>query len=122
MKHVSTYNNVGAATLQDIIDRIAATPDIADPRKRDLRSAVISFGKLADKAPASIPLDLSELRRVLDSTDGTVARVSAKRRANLRSDLAAAIEASGMHPMLKTGALELDAALGRAPRPDQRSA
>ena len=94
MKHVSTYNKVGAATLQDVIDRIAADPDIADARKRDLRSAVISFGKLVDKSPAAIPLDLKQLRRVLDDTV-TGARVSAKRRANLRSDLASAIGASG---------------------------
>jgi integrase len=110
MKHVSTYNNVGAATLQDIIDRIASNPDIADTRKRDLRCAVISFGKLADKPLASIPLDLGELRRVLDDTSDASALVSAKRRANRRSDLAAAIDASGLHPMLKTGSLELNRA------------
>jgi integrase len=106
MKHLSTYNSVGTATLQDVLDRIAAHPDIANTRKRDLRSAILSFGKLADKAPASIPLDLGELRRVLDEGDGTIVQVSAKRRANLRSDLAAAIDASGLHPMLKTGCLE----------------
>jgi integrase len=109
MTHVSTYNKVGSATLQDVIDRIAANPDIADTRKRDLRSAVISFGKLADKAPASVPLDLGELRRIMDDSDTTHAPVSPKRRANLRSDLAAAIDASGVHPMLKTGALKLGA-------------
>jgi integrase len=110
MKHVPTTNNVGAATLQDILDRIAAHPDIAVTRKRDLRSAVISFGKLADKAPASVPLDLGELRRLLDGADGDHARLSPKRRANLRSDLTSAIEASGLHPMLKTGGIELNAA------------
>src|SRR5712675_2401978 len=98
MKHLSTYNNVGTPTLQDVLDHIAAD------------SAIASFGKLADKAPAFIPLDLGELRRVLDDADGTVAHVSAKRRANLRSDLTAAIEASGVHPMLRTGGLELDQA------------
>jgi hypothetical protein len=110
MKHASTSSEVTTATLQDVLDRIAARSDIGTSRKRDLRSAVLSFGKLADKAPTSIPLDLSELRRVLDETDGTFAKFSAKRRANLRSDLVAAIEASGAHPMLKTGALELDPA------------
>ncbi len=110
MKHVSTYNNRGSTTLQDVLDCIAANSVIADARKRDLRSAVLSFGKLADKAPASIPLDLDELRRVLDETDGTLAKVSAKRRANLRSDLTAAIKASGVHPMLRTGELKLDPA------------
>jgi integrase len=37
------------------------------------------------------------------------AKVSVKRWANLRSDLAAAIEASGLRPMLKTKAIKLDA-------------
>jgi integrase len=110
MKHVSTHDSTSTATLQDVLDRIAANPDIADTRKRDLRSAVLSFGKLADKVPTSIPLDLSELRRVMDDSDTTSAPVSPKRRANLRSDLAAAIDASGVHPMLKTGALKLGAA------------
>jgi integrase len=108
MKHVSTHGEVSAATLQDVLDRVAANPGIGDTRKRDLRSAVLSFGKLADKAPASIPLDLGELRRVLNGAEGPLTKVvSAKRRANLRSDLGAAIEASGIHPMLKTGRLEL---------------
>jgi hypothetical protein len=107
MKHVSTSSEASTATLQDVLDYIAARPDITHSRKRDLRSSVLSFSTLADKAPASIPLDLSDLRRVLDETDGTPAKVSAKRRANLRSDLVAAIEASGAHPMLKTGKLEL---------------
>ncbi|MDB5610942.1 MAG: site-specific integrase [Bradyrhizobium sp.] len=107
MKHVSTSSEVSATTLQDVLDCIVARPDMTHSRKRDLRSAVLSFSTLADKAPASIPLDLSDFRRVLDETGGTLAKVSAKRRANLRSDLVAAIEASGAHPMLKTGKLEL---------------
>jgi integrase len=107
MKHVSTFSEVSAATLQDVLDCIVARPDITHSRKRDLRSAVLSFSKLADKDPASIPIDLGDFRRVLDETDGTLAKISAKRRANLRSDLVAAIEASRAHPMLKTGKLEL---------------
>lgn len=113
MKHVSTSSKVIITTLRDVLDRIAAKSDIAHSRKRDLRSAILSFSKLADEAPAFIPLDLSELRRVLDETDGALAKVSAKRRTNLRSDLVSAIEASGAHPMLKTGALELDPAWKR---------
>jgi hypothetical protein len=107
MKHISTSGEASTATLQTVLDRIAGRPDITHSRKRDMRSAVLSFSTLADKAPASIPLDLSDFRRVLDETDGTLAKVSAKRRANLRSDLVAAIEVSGAHPMLKTGKLEL---------------
>jgi hypothetical protein len=110
MKHVSTPSEVATATLQDVLDRIAANPAIGVSRRRDLRSAVLSFGKLADKAPSSIPVDLGELRHVLDETDGTLAKISAKRRANLRSDLTAAIETSGVHPILRTSGLDLDLA------------
>jgi len=110
MKHVSTTREVTTATLQDVLDRIATNPAIAGTRKRDLRSAVLSFGKLVDKAASSIPLDLDQMRHVLDEAPGTLARVTAKRRANLRSDLAAAIETSGLHPMLRTSALEIDPA------------
>jgi hypothetical protein len=55
MKHVSTRGDVSTATLQDVLDAIAANPTIVDTRKRDLRSAILSFGKLADRAPASHP-------------------------------------------------------------------
>lgn len=43
MKHVSTSSEVATTTLQDVLDRIAANPAIADTRKRDLRSAVLRF-------------------------------------------------------------------------------
>jgi hypothetical protein len=45
MKHVSTSCEVTTPTLQDVLDNIAAGPDIAHNRKRDLRSAMPSFGK-----------------------------------------------------------------------------
>jgi integrase len=49
------------------------------------------------------------------------AQISAKRWANLRSDLAAAIEASGLRPMLKTAGLDLDEVWSRLLAPaDQR--
>jgi integrase len=107
MKHVSTYNNAGTATLQDVLDRIAANRDIADTRKRDLRSAIITYGKLTDRPPSSIAVDLAEIRHVLD-TAGCVSKMSPKRRANLRSELGSAIEASGLLPMLRTSGMKLD--------------
>jgi hypothetical protein len=97
------------ATLQDVIDRLMSTSSLSDTRRRDLRSAVVSFGKLIDKAPALIPLDLATIRASLDAMVPVQARISRKRWANLRSDLAAAIEASGLRPMLKTKAIKLDA-------------
>src|SRR6516165_9725667 len=89
-------------TLQTVLDRISSTSELSDGRKRDLRSAVISFAKLTERSPAAIPLDLAGIRETLDAMVPAAAKISAKRWANLRSDLAAAIAASGLLPMLKT--------------------
>jgi integrase len=95
------------ATLQDVIDRLAGG-GLSDTRKRDLRSAVVSYGKLIGRVPAAIPLDLADIRTTLDGTVPVQAKVSRKRWANLRSDLAAALDASGLRPMLRTADVELD--------------
>jgi integrase len=97
------------ATLQDVIDRLTANPDLSEIRKRDLRSAVVTFARLTGQAPALILLDLAGIRARLDAMVPAQAKVSRKRWANLRSDLAAAIEASGLRPMLKTKGVKLDA-------------
>ena len=52
-------------------------------------------------------LDLAAIRSVLDLMVPIQAKVSRKRWANLRSDLSAAIAASGLRPMLKTATVEL---------------
>jgi integrase len=95
-------------TLQTVLDRLASRSDLSDTRRRDLRSAVTSFAKLRDRPPMAIPLDLADIRRTLDGMVPARAKISRKRWANLRSGLAAAIETSGLRPMLKTRDLELD--------------
>ena len=67
-----------------------------------------SFAKVCDLPPAAVSLDLADIRRTLDSVVPARAKVSAKRWANLRSDLAGAIAASGLRSMLKTADLDLD--------------
>jgi integrase len=99
----------GAArpTLQDVLDRLAANPALSQTRLRDLRSAVTCYAALIDSTPAFVPLDLPAIRAVLDLMVPIQAKVSRKRWANLRSDLTAAIAASGLLPMLKTAPAEL---------------
>jgi hypothetical protein len=109
-----------AATFQSVLDRLTTDDSILEVRKRDLRSAVISFGKLSEQPPAEIPLDVANIRRTLDGVVPLRAKISAKRWANLRSDLSAAIQASGLRPMLKTGDLDLDAAWSRLLAPAER--
>jgi integrase len=101
------------ATLQDVLDRLASAPGLSDTRKRDLRSAVVAFAKLKGETPAAIPLELAGIRATLDAMVPAQAEVSRKRWANLRSDLTAAIEVSGLRPMLKTAGVVLDGTWSR---------
>jgi hypothetical protein len=96
------------ATLQSVLDRLAVDDCLSEIRARDLRSAVISYAKLVGHPPAAIPLDVARIRRSLDDMAPGQTHISDKRRTNLRSDLTAAIRASGLHPMLKTADLDLD--------------
>ena len=98
---------VTPATLQDVIDRLNANPTLSATRRRDLRSAVTCFATLTGSIPAFVSLDLAAIRSVLDLMVPIQAKVSRKRWANLRSDLSAAIAASGLRPMLKTATVEL---------------
>jgi integrase len=96
------------ATLKDVVDRLAVNPTLSGTRKRDLRSAVITYGKLVGEPLSAIPLELVAIRRKLDGIVPAQAKVSRKRWANLRSDLAAALGESGLQPMLKTADVQLD--------------
>ena len=94
-------------TLQDVIDGLKANLTLSETRRRDLRSAVNCFAALTDSAPSLVALDLAEIRSVLDLMVPIQAKVSRKRWANLRSDLTAAITASGLLSMVKTSSVEL---------------
>jgi hypothetical protein len=121
MKHNPPPPTATPPTLQSVLDRLAGDGGLSDTRKRDLRSAVTSFAKLRDQLPAAIPLDLADVRRALDGMVPAQAQISRKRWANLRSDLAGAIEASGLRPMLRTANLDLDEVWTRLLAPaDQR--
>ena len=109
MNQIPEITPVGPPTLQAVLDQITSSTRINENRKRDLRSAIISYGKLIDTPPSSIGLDLAEIRHVLDNAGG-VSKMSPKRQANLRSDLASAVDISGLLPMLRTGGIKLDPA------------
>jgi hypothetical protein len=96
-------------TLQQVFDRISARTDLPDTRKRDLRSAVAVYGKIVGAPLSEILLDLAAIRQTLDGVVPLQAKVSRKRWTNLRSDLVAAINESGLLPMLKTADLKLSA-------------
>jgi integrase len=113
MKPSPVAQAAATPTLKSVLDRLGSDDALSASRKRDLRSAVTSFAKLTGQPPADIPLDLGVIRRTLDDMVPAQAKVSPKRWANLRSALAAAIDASGLRPMLKTAGLDLDKSWAR---------
>lgn len=107
MKEPKTTATAAFATLQQVVDRISANGDLSDIRKRDLKSALVTFGKIVDAPLKEIPLDLPAIRKALEGVVPMQAKVSRKRWFNLRSDLAAAIAELGLLRMLKTADLKL---------------
>jgi hypothetical protein len=120
MKTTPPPPTAAPATLQTVLDRLAGNAGLLDSRRRDLRSGVTSFAKLRGQPPAAIPLDLADIRRTLDRMVPARTQISAKRWANLRGDLAAAIETSGLRPVLKTARVDLDEAWTRLLTPADR--
>jgi hypothetical protein len=96
MKHNRTTGPAEPATLQDVLDRLGTNTALSESRRRDLRSAIVVYAKVVGEAPAAIPLDLASIRKTLDGVVPLQAKVSRKRWANLRSDIAGAIAASGL--------------------------
>jgi integrase len=110
VSHTTRPPSGDTVSFGHVLERLNADGTLSPSRRRDLRSAVTTYAKLIERAPNSIPLDFREIRRTLDSMVPAAAKVSRKRWANLRSDLVAAIGASGLRPVLKTSNLPLDPA------------
>jgi len=90
----------GGLTLADVLDALEdASPDLSPVRIRDLRSAIARFCTLIGEAPGRIALDLAQLRARLNAINPVAAGISPKSFANIRSDLFAAIKASGLKPI-----------------------
>jgi integrase len=83
-------------TLEDVRDAVESSDTLPPVRIRDLVSAISCFCRLIGAAPDSVQLDLGAIRDRLDAIHPVVHGISAKRLANLRSDLFAAIAASGL--------------------------
>lgn len=77
-------------TLQDALDAIEAS-DWTDVQKRDCRSAVSSFCKLFEVAPAEVPAAASRIRAKLQTLSPQALGISKGRWANIRSGLGKAI-------------------------------
>src|SRR5262249_52531064 len=107
MKRELVSTEITAVTLQTVIEHLAQNCNVSDKRKRDLKSAVMIYANLRQLPASALTLDIPDIRHHLDVAVPARLQISAKRFANLRSDLAAAIVASGLHPMITTARVEL---------------
>jgi integrase len=89
-------------TLANVLNCLETSGDLSPVRVRDLRSAISRLCALIGEEPGRIELDLGQLRNRLAAINPVSAGISAKSFANIRSDLFAAIAASGLKPITKT--------------------
>jgi len=73
-KEPKTAATAASATLQQVVDRISANADLSDTRKRDLKSALVSFGKIVDSPLGEIPLDQRSLTIAVFDSPGWLKR------------------------------------------------
>ena len=98
-KPLPTPQGSKTPTLGDVRDAVKAITDLSPTRIRDFVSAISCFGSLIGEEPDSIPLDLAAIGAKLAAVNPVANDISAKRLGNIRSDLLAAIAASGLKPI-----------------------
>ncbi|WP_404862922.1 tyrosine-type recombinase/integrase [Georhizobium sp. MAB10] len=79
-------------TLGDVISGLEAKTDLSTTKRRDLISAVRTAARLLHRSPDDLPASVEALRDRLADIHPVQASISAKRLANVKSDLVAAIE------------------------------
>jgi integrase len=83
---------VRESTLADLIETLAGNERLSKTRRRDLICAVNTAARLANRRPEEIAANARELRERLARIHPTQANMTAKRLANVKSDLAAALK------------------------------
>jgi integrase len=83
-------------TLADLLPALDATTGLSDTRLRDLRSSVKRVALLLGDNAGRIPLDLPAISAKLAAITPAVSGLSVKTFSNIRTNLLAAIKASGL--------------------------
>ena len=78
-------------TLGDVIAALGGRADLSATRRRDLVSALRTVARLLHRPPEKVAVDLPGLRRMLAEAHPATVGMSAKRFANIRADLMAAL-------------------------------
>jgi hypothetical protein len=84
---------------------VEADPALSVTRKRDLKSAVSRVARFLGNEPGGINLDLAAISARLAAIEPVAAGMTARRFANIKSDLLAAVKASGLAPVSTKTAL-----------------
>ena len=87
--------------MAEVLAAVTADTHLTASRRRDLVSAVRSTGRLCRLPLSSLPAQPSELRPRLDAIHPAAFNMSAKRYANIKADLARALEIG--NPALRAG-------------------
>jgi integrase len=97
------------ATQLTLADLLATLSTAVLPPKRlaDLQSSVRTICRIVGRNPEHIPLDLPVIRRILKHEAPGTEGPSKKTLQNLRSNLGAAIKASGLKSLLRTAGQQL---------------
>jgi len=89
---------VAPKTLAEVINRLSENSAFVESKRRDLISACNSLARLAQRRPADISADVVTLRQLFSTLHPAQKGISRKRFANIRADVAAALEISGVTP------------------------
>ena len=85
-------------TLSQVIEALSMDATLTESRRRDLVSACNSFARLVGRQAHDIPSDVGALRNLIASLHHVQGRITKKRLANIRADLAAALQVIGVRP------------------------
>src|SRR6476619_6015724 len=115
MEHLPPDSFAPAKTLADVV---AALPlaGLMPRRLMDLQSAIRTICGIASRTPEQLPLDLPALRRTLAPGAPGTEGLSRKTLQNLKSNLGAAIAASGLKSAKRTAGQTLSPAWAMALR------
>jgi integrase len=87
-------------TLAEVIAHLEGAAQLGDTRRRDLISAVNTAARLLNRNVAEIQANMPELRQRLSEVHHVQAGISAKRLANVKADLGAALMTATPPPLV----------------------
>ena len=98
------YEEGAGLSLADVDRELQKARSLSATRRRDLRSAISRVAALLNEDPGRLQLDLAIIAAKLAAINPVAAGLTPKTLSNIRSDLLAAVRASGLQPMLASKA------------------